>query len=411
MISKRGDTYWTSFYAKGGKRVRESLHTSDKGEATLLEAKLKLTTCVTIKAKGYTIGDAWEHAWRVRDGWRSSKAPRGIIQGYEQVLKRFGGENTLLEDVTGELLLDWGEEMHEAGSAGGTINQKLGIVSVLFAESIKWRKYHGVKPWTIRYKVGPSRKRLITLEEQAEVLAILRDMGTPYSFAMADLIVVLADTGMRLSEALNLVPSNISHGHRAVLIQKTKNDEDRVVPLTGRAYGVLQERMHNTPMFDPLTNHTASQMWRRVRWEMGMDDEGEFVMHAFRHTYGSTLANAGTDAFRLQKVMGHKSIITTQGYIHVSMSALEGLADVMEERNRTVYPGTRPKVEFGSSKNGIFLNEINEVQRLETTVNPQVPGSSPGRGANTHAVLQDSTPCITLETYPKRTQNFKKRHL
>ncbi len=64
-----------------------------------------------------------------------------------------------------------------------------------------------------------------------------------------------------------------------------------------------------------------------------MDKEPEFVMHAFRHTYGSTLANARTDAFRLQKVMGHKSIVTTQGYIKVSMATLEGLADVMEMRN------------------------------------------------------------------------------
>ena len=58
---------------------------------------------------------------------------------------------------------------------------------------------------------------------------------------------------------------------------------------------------------------------------MGLEHDKEFVLHAFRHTYGSTLANTGIGSFRIQKVMGRKSIQTTKKYVQVADSALEAL--------------------------------------------------------------------------------------
>jgi len=64
------------------------------------------------------------------------------------------------------------------------------------------------------------------------------------------------------------------------------------------------------------------------------------------------------------------------------MSALEGLAVVMEMRNATACPGTCPEIEFWHSKNARKLNEISILQRPDFTVNPQVPGSSPVESVN-----------------------------
>lgn len=83
----------------------------------------------------------------------------------------------------------------------------------------------------------------------------------------------------------------------------------------------------------PLTSSsTASHIWRRVRTKMGLQGEHEFVLHAFRHTYGSTLANTRVDAFRIQQLMGHANIVTTQGYVRVSMNSLDIAPSIMEER-------------------------------------------------------------------------------
>lgn len=87
----------------------------------------------------------------------------------------------------------------------------------------------------------------------------------------------------------------------------------------------------------PLTSSsTASHIWRRVRTKMGLQGEHEFVLHAFRHTYGSTLANAGVDAFRIQQLMGHANIVTTQGYVKVSMDSLDVAPSILEKRVQNV---------------------------------------------------------------------------
>jgi integrase len=146
---------------------------------------------------------------------------------------------------------------------------------------------------------------------------------------VVDLIIVLADTGLRLSEALKIQPRYVDVHNRTVLIVDTKSGDDRMVPLTGRALAILKKR-NVAPVFQPLNPDVASHIWHRIRKKMGLEHDKEFVLHAFRHTYASTLANDGIDSFRLQKVMGHKSIVSTQRYIKVSASALRGLSNIIE---------------------------------------------------------------------------------
>jgi hypothetical protein len=134
-------------------------------------------------------------------------------------------------------------------------------------------------------------------------------------------------------------------------------------------------------------------------------------MHALRHTYVSTLANAGTDAFRLQKVMGHKSIVTTQGYIKVSMSALEGLADVMEIRNsecaRTHAQNWTQMDTVGeeNSMKSIGINDQKKllIRRSQVRALVEEPLLEP---------LSEIPPSKIVCPKPlKCVQNFKKRHL
>ncbi|ARO87964.1 hypothetical protein EBAPG3_009400 [Nitrosospira lacus] len=344
--------YWCSFYpAPGEKRVRQSLRTTDKREARELEARLILDAKACAKAKrkdGTTLAEAYRHAMRVRDDWRSAKRPDSIQNVYNAVASHFG-ENCPLSKLDDDAVLDYGEELFEEGLAPSTINKRFSIISVLFDETIKRdNSREGIRsslrrPYISYYKVNNKRKRLITVEEETQVIQILKASDSPYETAMADLVAVLADTGMRLSEALNLKPVDVNQEHKAVLVTKTKNDEDRAIPLTARAFDILVRRISCDPIFHPLTKSAASHIWRRVRAKMGLANEPEFVLHGFRHTFGSTLANAGVDAFRIQKVMGHKSLTTTQGYVKVTMAGLVGLSDIMENRTKGKHFESPPK--------------------------------------------------------------------
>lgn len=329
----RNGIYACDFQTPEGKRVRKSLHTTDRREATKREAKLKSEAKVALSCLegDIKLSEAFQHALRVRDEWRSAKRLDSIKKIYQSVEAHFGA-NRLLSQIDGEDILKFGEKLSRKGNRPSTINKPLSMLSVLFDEAIRWKKYAGEKPRMVRYKVRNARRRTITPEEESTAIALcIKD--SLYESAMADLIVVLADTGLRLSEALGIQPEHINIEAEAVMVVDTKSGDDRVVPLTGRALEILQRR-NMAPVFQPLNAAVVSHIWRRIRKKMGLEHDKEFVLHSFRHTFGSTLANAGTDAFRLQKVMGHKSIQSTQRYIKVSAAALKGLSRIIEERTR-----------------------------------------------------------------------------
>jgi integrase len=333
MVKLRGKIYWCDYRTPDGKRIRQSLRTADEKEAKTLEAKL----IAQIEGKsdrkylpGITLKDAYTNALRRRDEWRSAKSPESITKVNGYVVKHFG-ENRTLESLDEETLVSYGEDLIKAGLSASTVNKRLSHINVLFEEATAAKKYHGTIPRVSRYKPNSGRRRVITPDEEERVLSLLWSKGTALTHAMADLVIVLADTGCRLSEALRITPNRVYREERAVLLKDTKNGEDRVVPLTERAYEVLVRR-NTSPMFAPLNVNNVEHIWAQVRKQMGLEGDLEFVMHAFRHTYASTLANAGVDSFRLQKVMGHKSIQSTQRYIKISLSALMGLPKIIEER-------------------------------------------------------------------------------
>jgi integrase len=330
---KAAGVWWCDFRTPTGERVRKSLGTKDKKEAKQLESQLMAQADEKAKKGrgGITLKEAYAHAWRVRKKWIAAKSRHSIDLVYGWVVDRFG-EDCPLSRIDDEAVLKYGEDMLKKGLSASTINKRLSMISVLFDEAKARGKYSGHKPNTDHFQVSNGRMRLVTPEEEATALRILRSKNTDWTNALADLVVVLADTGARLSEALNITSSRVNVEQRAVLLMDTKNGDNRVVPLTDRALEVLIRRSELPKMFHPLGVDSSERIWARVRKQMGLEDDTEFVLHALRHTFASTLANAGVDAFRIQKVMGHRSITTTERYVKVSTASLDGLADIMTDR-------------------------------------------------------------------------------
>ena len=78
--------------------------------------------------------------------------------------------------------------------------------STIFDECIRRNKYDGKKPTIEWYKVKNGRRRVITPEEKATAISLCIQ-SSPYESATADyFIVILADTGLRLGDALKVNP-------------------------------------------------------------------------------------------------------------------------------------------------------------------------------------------------------------
>jgi integrase len=145
--------------------------------------------------------------------------------------------------------------------------------------------------------LNPKETRIITREEEAKLVVLLRDTEhckvRSYYADVANLVEVLADTGMRLGEALSLLNTDIDFKNNIILIRVTKGNHRRV-PMTKRVVAILkmrQEAGHDKPF--NLKEHQIHRAWSWVRVRIGIDDAHQLVLHSLRRTSASRLVNAG----------------------------------------------------------------------------------------------------------------------
>ena len=198
-----------------------------------------------------------------------------------------------------------------------TVNRYLATLKTILkhfhlpAEHIKLRKEKN------------GRIRVLTKEEEhttAELLRTAEQRGKKtYYTQAADMVEVLVDTGMRLSELLNLKYDDVNFNSNLISIWVNKSDRPRSIPMTRRVRNILEERqsINGTKPFT-LTVHEAERAWQWVRAEVGQERDGELVIHCLRHTCASRLVNANVDLYVVKEWLGHSSIQITERYAHLN---------------------------------------------------------------------------------------------
>jgi integrase len=175
-------------------------------------------------------------------------------------------------------------------------------------------------------------ERFLSREEALRLQAELKRRGaTPVTLA----ILFLMYTGARKNEALKAEWRHVNLERREWRIPLSKNGRPRTVILSHAAMDILaQARRYQTETFgegathvaaifaNPHTQrpfHTIFQSWKRIRSAVGLED---LRLHDLRHSYASTLVNAGVSIYEIQKLLGHSNIATTQRYAHLASERL-----------------------------------------------------------------------------------------
>ncbi len=167
------------------------------------------------------------------------------------------------------------------------------------------------------------------------------------------LLPFLIDSGLRISDACALTWDTVSlepkegaeRGWVYVIKGKSKYAK-RYVPLTGRAHAVLAEcrKKSKGPFvftaFDGrrrMSRHWPAEQFKAMRDKLGLP--WDCVLHSTRRTFCTRLGERGCDAFTIQKLAGHSSMIS-QRYAHPTPERLES---AIGQQNHLQAP--RPKTE------------------------------------------------------------------
>lgn len=162
--------------------------------------------------------------------------------------------------------------------------------------------------------------------DHAEIRAIVDACGrrSPTGLRNRALIVVLWRAGLRLNEALDLVPGDVGGGFLAV--RRGKGGKARTVGMDPEAFAVLErwlERrkqlgVRNAPLFCTLKGGRLDENYvRRMLRRMATRAEVEKRVHphGLRHTHANELAEEGVPMPVIQAQLGHASLATTARYL------------------------------------------------------------------------------------------------
>lgn len=153
---------------------------------------------------------------------------------------------------------------------------------------------------------GNQRIRYLTKEEAEK---LINNSGK-----LKLLIIMALSTGMRKMEMLNLTWQDIDFTAKLIHIEETKNGERRSIPISNSLMEELQkEEKQDGKIF--LNIGRKLQCFRTILKKCDIEN---FHFHDLRHTFASWLAMKGVSLYTIKELLGHKSILMTQRYAHLS---------------------------------------------------------------------------------------------
>lgn len=158
------------------------------------------------------------------------------------------------------------------------------------------------------------------------------------------LVAVMADTGLRISEALSLRWDRMTRGTTSVLGKGAKRRTVAFTPRALTAMTSLGQHPSNPHVFTNWRSWKAYDASTVRRWFAqaiaaagleGVKADGDLALvpHLLRHSFASIADERGAPAGWIQQALGHAFASTTAVYLHRSETdAAVRMAEIMSER-------------------------------------------------------------------------------
>jgi len=257
-----------------------------------------------------------------------------------------GGEPPGPGDITVLDLRGYVAALHEAGYAKTTIARHLASLRSFFrfGQREGWTKTNPAKPLR-----NPRKGRTLPHFLSAEDLGRLFDAPPPDEpMGLRDraILETMYSAGLRVSEVVGLDDADLDFEGN-VLRVRGKGRRERMAPLGSYALRALRRwlplrKLHRRQAAGPaapvfvnkfgrrLTTRSVARMLEKYLNLTGLD--ARTTPHSLRHSFATHLLDRGADIRSVQELLGHKSLVTTQIYTHVSTTALRAVYEKAHPR-------------------------------------------------------------------------------
>jgi integrase/recombinase XerD len=263
-------------------------------------------------------------------------AYRNDLGQFAQFVRERRGSIVDPGEVTPELVEAYVESLQrtDGGYAPSTVARKIAAVKSYF-HFLSEQQLITANP-ALRLnspKIKKSAPKTLSREEIERLLAAPRQSNGPKALRDSALLELLCATGMRVTEVVNLHVEDVDW-EQGEVICRSKGERERRIPLASArgplkeyvdsARGALQNDGSPNTLF---LNHRGKKLTRQGVWLILREAAEAAGIHAevtprtLRHSFAKHLIGSGENLRRVQKLLGHANLSTTQVYRQPSAGA------------------------------------------------------------------------------------------
>jgi len=209
------------------------------------------------------------------------------------------------------------------------MNSTISAFKLLFVDVLK-------REWNLLDLPRPGvNKKVPVILSKEEVQRIINSKTNVKHRAI---LMVTYSGGLRLGEVCRLKIADIDSDRMLIHLRQAKGDKERYTILSTAALDFLRIyfRIYKPKQWlfegrlsrDAISKRTVQQVFKqamvksKVRKDVGI--------HSLRHSFATHLLEQGVALPLIQQMMGHKSLKTTSGYLHVQQYNIQGVRSPLD---------------------------------------------------------------------------------
>ncbi len=244
-------------------------------------------------------------------------------------------EGVRWQDVDGDIIRGWMEDMMDKGRSSTSINRRLSSLRSFFRFAML-RGYVEVDPsYGLR---GPKNSRpLPQYLQEGEMDCLLGDdvWGDDFCSVRArTIILTFYSTGMRLSELVALDDGDIDFVSQQIKVLGKRNKE-RMIPFGKELEETIKDyiSLRDATMVRTTSALFVGDKGQRIgEWKVRRDVQKYLSRvttmkkrspHVLRHTFATAMLNNDAGLESIKALLGHESVATTEIYTHTTFEQLQ----------------------------------------------------------------------------------------
>lgn len=275
----------------------------------------------------------------LNDRQMSPETIRGYVIDLRQLqvhLSQLKNGPVYVDEITEEDMKKFHQSFVRRGLKPASLRRKLNSASSFFSYAIKkrWVLFNPTEDIE-RVPIRNEGERTFLNADEIQRLIKAIDHDIVYYF-----VVMMANTGLRVSECVNLTLTDVDLDEGIVSVIEGKGGKNRKVPMNTQLIQTMKHykekvraNLSSVNFFATEKTGGISPQYVNVIIKQAAKQAGinkPVSSHALRHSFASQLVKSNTHVAVIQRLLGHADVRTTSVYMHANTKELENAVNTLD---------------------------------------------------------------------------------